>query len=393
MLLPYVHQIFRNSGGDAVLSMWDDVDVSATAPHGSLTISASNPTSVAVATNSREQERKTSAPVVTPPIQSKKHFLDGFKMRGNLRPRTKSDDNVSDTPCTATGVLSSTTSTTSDSDRISSRFRNTSTSFDAAAAAADAIGAGSVTKVLVDYRPANDDEVVVDRGDAVQVREVTPQGRYLVVTQSGQEGWVPGYVLNLLTTGPPKKPAATGSWTFKNRFKKQQSSGTLKEDCRPPLPAVDATCTVNCGDTAVLRCRRMTSSPTAVSGERWMAPNGHLLINSGRKYSFGADVDTAVLYITLVVVFFILNLFFFYPQFVFLQGLRCEGRRRIHLRAARQCRVHRHPASEGQGLWGTTLAAGASQGGRPSGDDGHLGLGAGGMLIVRGRVLPHHGSQ
>ena len=284
--------------------MWDDIDVSATAAHGSLTISASNPTSMAAATNSREQERKTSAPVVSPPIQSKKNFLDGFKMRGNLNPRTKSDDNVSDTTCLASGsVPSSSSTTTYGSERTSSTFRNTSTSFDAAApAAADAIVAGSITKVLVDYRPVNNDEVAVDRGDSVQVREATPHGRYLVATQSGREGWVPGYVLNLLTTGPPKKPPATGSWTFKNRFKKHQSSGNLKEDSGgPALPAVDATCTVSCGDTAVLRCRRMTSSASAVSsgaGVRWMAPNGHLLINSGRKYSFGADADTSVLYIS-----------------------------------------------------------------------------------------------
>lgn len=299
MLLLYVHLIFRNSGGDAVLSMWDDIDVSATAPHGSLTISSSNPTTMVAMTNFREQERKTSAPVVTPPVLSKKNFLDGFKMRGNLNPRTKSDDNVSDTTC----VLTTPTTTTSDSDRISSQFRNTSTLLDAsaAAAAADAIVEGSVTKVLVDYRPVNDDEVVVDRGDAVQVREVTPHGRYLVVTPSGREGWVPGYVLNLLTTSPSKKPVTTGSWTFKSRFKKQQSSGTLKEDSRPAVPAVDATCTVNCGDTAALRCGRMTFSVTGVSGGsgvRWMAPNGHILINSGRKYSFGADADTVVLYIS-----------------------------------------------------------------------------------------------
>ena len=288
--------------------MWDDIDdISATPPHGSLTICASNPVSVANATESREQERKSSAPAIPPTRQrpmlsssSKKNFLDGFKIRGNLRPRTKSDDYGNDVATTSSSAFIGGTSSTTASTRDS---RNSSATLDDAVVAAegttstflqDEIGVGSVTKVLVDYRPVNDDEVVVYRGATVQVREVTPNRGYLVVTQSGHEGWVPGYVLNLMTDSI-KKTTST-SWTFKNRFRKQQSCGTLKgESSRNTTMVV----TANCGDTAVLRCRRRISSTATAAGTsvRWMAPNGHL-INSGRKYSFGADdLDTAFLHI------------------------------------------------------------------------------------------------
>ena len=274
--------------------MWDDIDVSATAPHESLTISASNPTSMTAVSTSREQERKTSAP----PIQTRKNFLDGFKMRGNSNPKTKSEDNASDSTCSAPcSVLTTLTSTTSDGNRTSSLYKKTS--LDAADVTLDAIATGSVTKVLVDYRPVNDDEIAVDRGNVVQVREVSPHGRYLVATKIGREGWVPGYVLlNLLTTSPSKKTAITGSWAFKNSFRKQQSSGTLKEDSLPADPEIGATCTVNYGDTAALRCCRVSSPVSGGSGVRWMAPNGHIIINSGRKYSFGNDAETMVLYIS-----------------------------------------------------------------------------------------------
>ena len=287
--------------------MWDDLDdISAGSPHGSLSISASNPAPVNNVTESREQERKTSAPAIPPPRQrpmlsssSKKNFLDGLKIRGNFRPRTKSGDygNEVSTPSGTVfiGGISSTTASSRDN-------RNSSATFDDAVAAADMtstfpldeFGVGSVTKVLVDYRPVNDEEVVVYRGDTVQIREVTPNRGYLVVTQSGHEGWVPGYVLNLMT-GSIKKPTST-SWTFKNRFRKQQSCGTLKGESSPNTAIV---VTVNSGDTAVLRCHSQIASTgtTAGANVRWMAPNGHL-INSGRKYSFGAeDMDNAVLHI------------------------------------------------------------------------------------------------
>ena len=90
------------------------------------------------------------------------------------------------------------------------------------------ISVGSTVKVLVDYRPVRDDEVGVSRGDLVQVVEVNPGRGYKVrKPQQQTEGWVPTYVLNLLTGGP-RRPA----WTFK-KFRKpsfsnrKDSSGKL----------------------------------------------------------------------------------------------------------------------------------------------------------------------
>ena len=263
--------------------MWDDIDVSATVTHDSLTISASNPTTITAASISTENERKSSAP----PVQ--KSFLEGLKMRGSSSPRTRGDDIVCTTPGSAL-TTGTTATTTPDLEGNACQLRSTSASIDGAAATADIIVAGSVAQVVVDYRPVDGDEVAVDRGETVQVREVVPHRRYVVLTQSGRVGLVPFYVLGLPTISLSKKPpTTTGCLTTKNRFKRH---GTLKED-----NFVDANCTVNCGDTAALRCARITSSLSGGSGVRWMAPNGHMLINSGRKYSFGADADTEILYI------------------------------------------------------------------------------------------------
>ena len=266
--------------------MWDDTDVSATVTHDSLTISASNPTTITAVSISTEHERKSSAPPEA--VQSRKSFLEGLKMRGSSSPRTRGDDIVCTTPGSAL-TTATTATTTPDLEGNACQLRSTSASIDGAATTADTIVAGSVAQVVVDYRPVDGDEVAVDRGETVQVREVVPHRRYVVLTQSGRVGLVPFYVLGLPTISLSKKPPTTGCLTMKNRFNRH---GTLKED-----NFVDATCTVNCGDTAALRCARIKSSLSGGSGVRWMAPNGHMLINSGRKYSFGADADTVVLYI------------------------------------------------------------------------------------------------
>jgi hypothetical protein len=85
--------------------------------------------------------------------------------------------------------------------------------------------------------PVRDDEIGVARGDLVQVTDVNIGRGYRVRKQMSpqqqqqqqqpSEGWVPTYVLNLLTTGP-RRPA----WTFR-KFRKpsfnnrKDSSGKL----------------------------------------------------------------------------------------------------------------------------------------------------------------------
>ena len=87
--------------------------------------------------------------------------------------------------------------------------------------------------------PVRDDEIGVARGDLVQVTDVnigrgyrvrkqlSPQQQQQQQQQQPTEGWVPTYVLNLLTTGP-RRPA----WTFR-KFRKpsfnnrKDSSGKL----------------------------------------------------------------------------------------------------------------------------------------------------------------------
>ena len=92
------------------------------------------------------------------------------------------------------------------------------------------ISVGSSVKVLVDYRPVRDDDIAVFRGDVVLVVDIDSGRGYRVKKQGAPphvEGWVPGYVLNLLTGGP-RRPA----WTFR-KFRKpsfnnrKDSSGKL----------------------------------------------------------------------------------------------------------------------------------------------------------------------
>ncbi len=197
---------------------------------------------------------------------------------------------------------------------IWSRCLNASQAGDAAAdtpesEAAGAIPVGATVKVLVDYKPVREDEVAVSRGELVEVRECASEassaaragsGGYLVATSRGEQGWVPGYVLNLLTsTNNPRKPA----WTFK-KFRKPSFSGSgnggkvTREQSSPsmlssvgPNPSVVV---VTSGDTAVLKCPRQPGA-----GVKWTGPSGHLLLNSGRKYSFENDdhLAAAVLYV------------------------------------------------------------------------------------------------
>ncbi len=80
-------------------------------------------------------------------------------------------------------------------------------------------------KVLVDYRPIKEDEVGVARGEMVKVLEVSPARGYRVRrlnSSANTEGWVPTYVLNLLTSST-KRPG----WAFK-KFRKP-SFNTRKE--------------------------------------------------------------------------------------------------------------------------------------------------------------------
>ena len=116
---------------------------------------------------------------------------------------------------------------------------------------------GSSVKVLVDYKPVKDDEVQVFRGDQVTVLGSQPAKGYRIrkeqQQQQQQEGWVPTYVLNLLTSSNPRKPA----WTFK-KFRKPSFSKKEKELSSSSIYANmnEQTVTVYQGETAVLKCNK-----------------------------------------------------------------------------------------------------------------------------------------
>ena len=131
----------------------------------------------------------------------------------------------------------------------------------------EVISVGSTVKVLVDYRPVRDDELGVTKviklliwahimqwcaykitcscilntfisgiyfqGQMVTVLEIDSiRGAYRItnkgthrkdsITSGPEEGWVPSYVLNLLTSTPRRGPA----WTFR-KFRKPSFTGSI----------------------------------------------------------------------------------------------------------------------------------------------------------------------
>lgn len=122
---------------------------------------------------------------------------------------------------------------------------------------------GSLIKVQVNYGAVQDDEVSVVKGETVVV-EAVEESRYRVkrqVTQGSDkmEGFIPLYVLNLLTTTSPKGP----SWAFK-KLKKPSfstSSNSKKDESNPEKTNL---ITVLEGDAALLEYQRRwpTSSIT-----------------------------------------------------------------------------------------------------------------------------------
>ena len=113
----------------------------------------------------------------------------------------------------------------------------------------------------MDYKPVKDDEVQVFRGDQVTVLGSQPAKGYNIRKDTQQEGWVPTYVLNLLTSNP-QKPA----WTFK-KFRKPSFSKKEKDSSSTPAASSSSTSsiyanmneqtvTVYQGETAVLKCNK-----------------------------------------------------------------------------------------------------------------------------------------
>ena len=104
----------------------------------------------------------------------------------------------------------------------------------------------------MDYKPVKEDEVQVFRGDQVTVLGSQASKGYRIRKDTKQEGWVPTYVLNLLTSNP-RKPA----WTFK-KFRKPSFSKKEKELSSSSIYANlnEQTVTVYQGETAVLKCNK-----------------------------------------------------------------------------------------------------------------------------------------
>ena len=164
-----------------------------------------------------------------------------------------------------------------------------------------------MVKVLVDYRAVADDELTVHRGDLVTVLNSDP-GRYHVSknetdANASNKGWVPAYVLNLLTrssTNPTKSRPGIGSGLKKLRkpsFSSSSSSTSASKTAvrKEPLRQknseyanVDSAevleTTVEMHETAFVQCVRASN----VTSVRWRNPQGSLVF-PGSKYATRED--------------------------------------------------------------------------------------------------------
>ena len=114
---------------------------------------------------------------------------------------------------------------------------------------------------------------------------------------NSKEGWVPSYVLNLLTSSPRRGPA----WTFR-KFRKPSFSGSLgRKDSSgnnsisnspttpsKPFPSLKGTpIYVMAGENIILKsCTlpKTASNKDPYNGVLWRAPDGNVLLPGTRKY-------------------------------------------------------------------------------------------------------------
>lgn len=158
----------------------------------------------------------------------------------------------------------------------------------------DMIAPGSRVKVLVDYRPVREDEVAVAKGESVLVVASDPMRGYRVRRDDDNAGWLPAYVLMLLSSNP-RKPA----WTFRKLRKPSfSSSKSSSKSALPPLTVQSysqVTATARCGETAVLKCAK---APGVLANVHWRRGDV-ILHSSSSKYSLEHDdhLGVAALYI------------------------------------------------------------------------------------------------
>ena len=152
---------------------------------------------------------------------------------------------------------------------------------------------GSTVNVLVDYQPVREDQIQVRRGEAVTIVSVDQDRGYKVKKSNSSEasqsvGWIPHYVLNLLSGANPQKKS---SWTFK--FRKPSFSKKEKDY----VSTRSVTVTVTEGETAVLKCAKAADGIDCVRWKKF--PEGNPL-SSSNKYSFENEshLGYAILYIS-----------------------------------------------------------------------------------------------
>ena len=175
------------------------------------------------------------------------------------------------------------------------------------------VAVGSTVKVLVDYRPVREDEAAVGKGQAVRVTAADPErGAYKVAAATGAEGWVPSYVLTLLSSSSgasaaSRKTSAT-TWNIRSKFRRPSFGRKDSRGIAEQVTASVTTAAARAGETGVLKCAR---APGAVSSVRWsrtlpgQQPGLQQLLSPGvggvgsGKYSFehGEHQGVAAMYV------------------------------------------------------------------------------------------------
>ncbi len=221
----------------------------------------------------------------TTPDQSK-NILDGIRS-SIARPRTRSDDFGDDRGQfrpEGLATIMQNVEQKNGGQQQQQQQQQQGRRWSESGAGGETLSVGAVVKVLVDYKPVKNGEIGVSKGQTVRVLEVDTDGAGAYrVSSSGSEGWVPAYVLNLVSSG--KKP-----WSIKGRFRRPSFG---KKDSRPDVTV--ATAAARRGETAVLKCAR---APGAVASIKWGKMRGGALQSlggdGGDKYSFEHDEHQGV---------------------------------------------------------------------------------------------------
>ncbi len=253
--------------------------------------------------HSNDASRAAAAAASSSADQSanRKNFLDGFRT-SLVRPRTRSDDFGDEKGHFRPEGLSTILQNVVEQKRNGQQQGGSGGGrrWSESGSPGEAVAVGTTVRVLVDYRPVREDEVGVVKGQMVRVAATDPdRGAYRVCCASGAEGWVPSYVLTLLSSGggggggqrkgTSSSSSSSSAWNIRSKFRRPSFG---RKDSRTEFSVSVAA--ARRGETAVLKCARAPGAVVSVRWSRVVAERGSLALSPSPKYSHEHDEHQGV---------------------------------------------------------------------------------------------------